>query len=145
MLLRTVRDVELHPADGSEGYKIWLYPTHNEQSSYVRGYLLKSIQSLSIDGSAARFVISDKAGFGIGGGFRDENRRLIASGFTLSSLGDKVTLSEYHGGTVLTLREVRPDAVVLSYLHTFSGYNGHGGQLIRQDTGELTLAPFGNP
>lgn len=70
---------------------------------------------------------------------------MIVSELTLTGPDDKFAIGQYHGGTVLTVREIGHDSITFTYIHTFMGYNGFGGQLVTQDQGEIMLKPFAGP
>lgn len=144
-LCRTVLSVELKPAEGSEGYRIKLSPTRNAKRDSIQRNLHVLIRSFSIDGNVARFQLADSGNFGISDGFKDNENIRVESGFTVSGAGAVFRATEYHGGTVFTVKQITADSMAISYTHTFSGYNGFGGQLVTEDTGEFTLRPFGNP
>ncbi len=144
ILFRTVRLIELQPADGSEGYKIWLRPSLNERRDEIAGELRSRFKSLAIQNNTARLQAGG-GGKAVGNRLQDSAGNNITSELTLTMTGDTFSLGEYHGGTLFTVRRITPEGVILSYTHTFSGYNGMGGQLVSQDKGEITLTPFGNP
>jgi hypothetical protein len=136
-----IRTIEFHPADGSEGYRIWLRPTRDRYLGSITTNLRERIRSLAINGTTVR-IQPGEPGKGIGNILQDNAGNMITTEFTLTEPGERFCIGEYHGGTVFTVKQITPEAIVFSYLHTVSGYNGYGGQLARQDTGEITLAPF---
>lgn len=139
-----INSIELRPSDGYEGYRIWLRPGWNERRDDITKNLGAHLRSLAIQDNTARL----QAGRGwkaVGNRLQDSAGNTITSELTLTRPGDAFSLGEYHGGTRFTVQDITADAVILSYTHTFSSYNGMGGQFVSQDAGEIILAPFGNP